>query len=79
MTPASVSELVGWVIEAGLTGKSEPEILEGFCRRAVDGGLPIARAGYHEYFVMTPESRFAMRRPAGGGADEVESVDPAGS
>jgi adenylate cyclase len=45
VSPASVSELVGWVIEAGLAGKSETEILEGFCRRAVDGGLPIARAG----------------------------------
>ncbi len=24
---------------------------------------PIARAGYHEYFVSTPETKFAMRRP----------------
>jgi flavin reductase (DIM6/NTAB) family NADH-FMN oxidoreductase RutF len=24
---------------------------------------PIARAGYHEYFVGTPETRFSMRRP----------------
>jgi adenylate cyclase len=41
--PASVSELVGWVVEAGLAGRSETEILDGFCRRAVAGGLPIAR------------------------------------
>lgn len=27
---------------------------------------PIARAGYHEYFVSTPETNFAMRRPRGG-------------
>jgi flavin reductase (DIM6/NTAB) family NADH-FMN oxidoreductase RutF len=27
---------------------------------------PIARAGYHEYFVATPETKFAMRRPTGG-------------
>jgi flavin reductase (DIM6/NTAB) family NADH-FMN oxidoreductase RutF len=27
---------------------------------------PIARAGYHEYFVSTPETQFSMRRPAGG-------------
>src|SRR5580704_12834214 len=45
MNPASLSELVGWVTEAGLAGKSEIEILEGFCRRVVDGGLPITRAG----------------------------------
>jgi flavin reductase (DIM6/NTAB) family NADH-FMN oxidoreductase RutF len=25
---------------------------------------PIARAGYHEYFVATPETRFALKRPA---------------
>jgi flavin reductase (DIM6/NTAB) family NADH-FMN oxidoreductase RutF len=28
---------------------------------------PIARAGYREYFVATPETKFAMTRPAGGG------------
>jgi flavin reductase (DIM6/NTAB) family NADH-FMN oxidoreductase RutF len=27
---------------------------------------PIARAGYHEYFVATPDTKFAMRRPGGG-------------
>jgi flavin reductase (DIM6/NTAB) family NADH-FMN oxidoreductase RutF len=27
---------------------------------------PIARAGYHEYFVATPETKFAMDRPPGG-------------
>ena len=26
---------------------------------------PIARAGYHDYFVATPEARFSIRRPAG--------------
>ncbi len=31
---------------------------------------PIARAGYQEYFVSTPETKFAMRRPKGGGGDE---------
>lgn len=27
---------------------------------------PIARAGYHDYFVATPETKFSMRRPKGG-------------
>ena len=27
---------------------------------------PIARAGYREYFVATPETKFAMTRPDGG-------------
>jgi flavin reductase (DIM6/NTAB) family NADH-FMN oxidoreductase RutF len=31
---------------------------------------PIARAGYQDYFVSTPETIFSMRRPRGGGADE---------
>jgi flavin reductase (DIM6/NTAB) family NADH-FMN oxidoreductase RutF len=32
---------------------------------------PIARAGYHDYFVSTPETRFSLRRPKGGGADNI--------
>ena len=28
---------------------------------------PIMRSGYFDYFVATPETRFAMRRPKGGG------------
>jgi flavin reductase (DIM6/NTAB) family NADH-FMN oxidoreductase RutF len=26
---------------------------------------PIARAGYHDYFVSTPETKFSLRRPTG--------------
>jgi flavin reductase (DIM6/NTAB) family NADH-FMN oxidoreductase RutF len=35
----------------------------------VDTGAmrPILRAGYRDYFVVTPENRFSMTRPAGGG------------
>ena len=29
---------------------------------------PIARAGYHDYFVSTPETKFSFRRPKGGGS-----------
>jgi adenylate cyclase len=43
MNPA-LSDLAGWITDAGLAGKSETEILDGFCRRAVAAGLPIARA-----------------------------------
>jgi flavin reductase (DIM6/NTAB) family NADH-FMN oxidoreductase RutF len=42
--------------------------------RFIKGGLldtaamkPIARAGYHEYFVCTPETRFSLIRPNSGG------------
>src|SRR5260370_5794510 len=44
MTPAALSELAGWIIEAGLAGKSETALLDGFCRRAIAAGLPVARA-----------------------------------
>jgi adenylate cyclase len=40
-----LSDIGDWVIDAGLAGKSETEILGGFCRRAVAAGLPIARGG----------------------------------
>jgi hypothetical protein len=44
MEPASLSELRRWLTEAGLAGKGETALLDGFCRRALDAGLPIARA-----------------------------------
>ena len=44
MEAAGLSDLRGWVTEAGLAGKSEEAILDGFCRRAAAAGLPIARA-----------------------------------
>ena len=44
MDPANFSQLRKWLIEAGLAGKSETELLDGFCRRALEAGLPIARA-----------------------------------
>jgi hypothetical protein len=36
--------------------------------------MPIARAGYHDYFVATPETRFSLRRPRGGGADHLAGL-----
>jgi adenylate cyclase len=45
MDAARLSELTTWVVDAGLAGKRETEILEGFCRRVVAGGLPLARGG----------------------------------
>jgi adenylate cyclase len=44
MDTASLSELRNWLTEAALAGKSETALLDGFCRRALDTGLPIARA-----------------------------------
>src|SRR5947207_2603925 len=44
MDAAKFAELRDWLAEAGLAGNSETEIVDGFCRRAVTAGLPIARA-----------------------------------
>jgi len=41
---ASLAVLARWITEAGLAGETETVILDGFCRRAVAAGLPIARA-----------------------------------
>jgi flavin reductase (DIM6/NTAB) family NADH-FMN oxidoreductase RutF len=35
---------------------------------------PIARAGYHDYFVSTPETKFSICRPKGGGADHLDRI-----
>jgi adenylate cyclase len=44
LNAADLTALTAWITEAGLAGKSETVILDGFCQRAVAGGLPIARA-----------------------------------
>src|SRR5215472_3081654 len=44
MEEASLAGLRAWLTEAGLEGGSETVLLDGFCRRARDAGLPLARA-----------------------------------
>jgi adenylate cyclase len=44
MDAAKFAELSAWLTEAGLAGKSETEIVDGFCRSAVTAGLPVTRA-----------------------------------
>ena len=44
MNDASATELGAWVAAAGLAGATEPDLLRGFCERAVAAGLPLARA-----------------------------------
>ena len=38
------SDIDAWIIEAGLAGLPEPDLLREFCERAVAAGLPLARA-----------------------------------
>jgi adenylate cyclase len=44
MDPARLPHIGAWLTEAGLAGESETALLDGFCRRAIEAGLPIARA-----------------------------------
>jgi adenylate cyclase len=44
MDAAAFNKLSAWVTEAGLIGRSESELMGGFCRRVVDAGVPLARA-----------------------------------
>ena len=39
-------------------------IVDGFVDTAAMA--PIARAGYRDYFVSTPETKFSITRPKGG-------------
>jgi adenylate cyclase len=44
MTEAEIAAIASWTAQAGLEGRSETALVEGFCRRAVAVGLPLARA-----------------------------------
>ncbi len=44
MNETTFNELASWVTEAGLIGRSETELMAGFCRRVVEAGVPLARA-----------------------------------
>ena len=41
MHEARVTEIAGWIADAGLAGASETTLLTGFCERAVAAGLPL--------------------------------------
>ena len=69
------SALHAWVIEAGLAGVRETALLDGFCRRVNDAGLPIAH-GVMIVDTLHPafEGRaFFWRRQAG--QPETEEVE----
>src|SRR5271169_3806248 len=44
MTEAEIAKLASWLARAGLEGRTETALVEGFCSRAVAGGLPLGRA-----------------------------------
>jgi adenylate cyclase len=44
MDYVAAKEIGAWITQAGLAGKSEPDLLAGFASRLAAGGLPLARA-----------------------------------
>jgi adenylate cyclase len=44
MTEAEIAKLATWLAKAGLEGRTETALVDGFCSRAVAGGMPLARA-----------------------------------
>jgi adenylate cyclase len=44
MTETEIVELAAWIAEAGLAGKTETALLQGFCERALACGLPLVRS-----------------------------------
>jgi adenylate cyclase len=78
MDPARFAELARWTTEAGLAGKSETTILDGFCQRAVAAGLPVARAMVIiDTLHPVHEGRvFRWRREGGEGHTEAIEYGP---
>ncbi|HWB48989.1 MAG TPA: adenylate/guanylate cyclase domain-containing protein [Stellaceae bacterium] len=74
MAPGGLSEVGGWVIQAGLAGKSETAMLAEFCRRSGAAGLPLARAAVIiDTLHPVHEGRaFRWRREDGGDAELIE-------
>ena len=78
MDTVSFSELRTWLTEAALAGKSETALLDGFCRRARDARLPIARAAIIiDTLHPVHEGRaFLWRREAGQTQTELVEYGP---
>jgi adenylate cyclase len=71
MDQSAFDELADWVTEAGLIGRTDSELMAGFCRRIADAGVPLARAmvildTLHPIY----EGRVLRWRP-----DVVEAID----
>jgi adenylate cyclase len=44
MNESILNDLAGWVSNAGLIGRTESELMAGFCRRLADAGVPLTHA-----------------------------------
>ena len=64
MDDAQFAELAGWIANVGLAGENEPEMVSGFCERAVAFGLPLTR-GAVLIESCVPPAEFGGAWPAG--------------
>ncbi|HLH11000.1 MAG TPA: adenylate/guanylate cyclase domain-containing protein [Methylovirgula sp.] len=71
---SGLGDIADWVTAAGLAGTGEAELLDGFCRRALAAGLPLARAAVIvDTLHPIHEGRaFRWSRDAGDGAETIE-------
>jgi adenylate cyclase len=74
MAGVTRSAIADWITAAGLAGKSEAVLLEGFCRRALEAGLPVARAAVIVDTLHPIHEGRAFRWSRGSG-DEVETIE----
>lgn len=74
-TTASLAELSAWISEAGLVGTGEGALLEGFCRRAREAGLPLDRALVIIDTLHPVHEGIAIRCPARDGSERVEVIE----
>ncbi len=74
MNEAALNALAGWVTEAGLIGRTESELMAGFCRRVADAGIPLARATVILDTLHPIYERRAFRW-RGDAPDVIEAVD----
>ena len=44
MNQSAFEEIAAWVTKSGLIGRTESELMAGFCRRLLDAGISLARA-----------------------------------
>lgn len=79
-TPASkirANDLIDWLLERGLEGAEQAEILEGYCARLVGAGIPLlrfhaAQSAYHPTYGGTG---FNWYRDEGGSVENYEHSD----
>jgi adenylate cyclase len=79
MDHARYSPLIEWIASAGLAGRRELALLEGFCARAAAAGVPLARAviGIDTLHPVLEGRVFEWNRDGGGSVQsEYGRLDP---